>query len=178
MKVVLTADVKKLGYKGEILEVSPGYARNFLFPKRFAIEATGSTLLKAMTAEKDRVKTREEVASKVGEVAASLKNFTLLFTKKMSSETHLYGSVGETDIVEALKKDAKIELEKTQVEMEGHIKEVGKFTVKLHLPGGTILPITVEVKGEGEPKKAKGKKSEEDAPAKKEKKPLKKANKE
>jgi large subunit ribosomal protein L9 len=148
MKVVLTKDIKKLGFSGDVIEVASGYARNFLFPKRFATEANASALQQAKLQQSQRIKTQEEVAMKTDEVVNMLKGITLVFTKKITKTGHLYGSVSEKDIVAELKKIAKIDLEKNQVEMKEHIKDPGKREVTLHLPNGVVTSVAVEVKAE------------------------------
>ncbi|MBI5414932.1 50S ribosomal protein L9 [Candidatus Peregrinibacteria bacterium] len=155
MKVVLTSDVKKLGYRGDILEVSHGYARNFLIPKKFAVAADTEAMLHAKKVQAERIKSKAEIASKASDIAKSLIGTTLTFVEKISTGKHLYGSVSETDIAQALKKQAKIEVEKKQIEMKSHIKEVGTYEVILNLYEGVAVPLKIEVQGKEEDKTEK-----------------------
>jgi large subunit ribosomal protein L9 len=170
-------DVKKLGYHGDIVEVSPGYARNYLFPQRFAQEARGDVLLKARKVQSERIKSLEEMATKSQEIAASLKGLTLKFVEKIAKGSHLYGSVAESQIAAKIKKEAKLDIRKEDIEMAEHIKEVGKHMVKVNLPGGVVVAITVEVEaagGEKDEKKKITKAKKEEPEEKEEKAPAKK----
>ncbi len=154
MQVILLTDVKKLGFSGDVVDVSPGYARNYLFPKRFATSANAPALSHARKIQSERIKTQEEVLQKAREVVSQLKKITLSFSKKLTAKGHLYGSVAEKDIVAELKKSQKIEVSVDQVKMKEHIKEEGSYTVQLNLGEEVDVSIAVEVRGEeAQPKK-------------------------
>jgi len=167
MKIVLVKDIKKLGFSGDVIEVASGYARNYLFPKRFAVEANVVSLQNARVKQEARIKSQDEMAAKAQEIVKELEGVTLTFTKKVTKAGHLYGSVGEKDIAAELKKTAKIDLEKSQVEMKDHIKELGSHEVTIHLPGGVMAFVKVEIKADASAETKEKKETKKDTAAKK-----------
>ena len=133
MKVILKEDVATLGHMGDIVEVAPGYARNFLIPKHKAFEATTKNLKtvehqKKLLADetKRRMKEAEAIATKINEASVTI-------SVQVGEEEKLFGSVTNKDIGEALAKEG-IEVDKHVILLEKPIKELGIFTVpvKLH----------------------------------------------
>ena len=149
MKVLLIKDVYKLGRAGEIKKVASGYGRNYLIPKGFAIPATpGST----QQAERIKVKATELRAAlneELSDIAEVLSGKTLTYAVKAGETGHLYGSVSNDDIVAEIEGKYEIELEKRQVETEP-IRQLGTFTVPIHLTMDLVPEITVIVHREGE----------------------------
>ena len=168
MQIVLIKDIKKLGFKGDVVTVSPGYARNYLFPQRFAVEASASAMQEAQAQQEKRMKSQEEVIAKAAEIIKSLEKMELSFTKKVTKTGHLYGSVAEKDIVDLLKAEAKIEVEKGQIEMpKGHIKDLGTHQIILHLYEGKTASLKIEIKEDGAKEEKETKKKGKKETAKK-----------
>ena len=133
MKVILTADVKGQGKKGQIVTVSDGYARNFLFPKNLAKEATTDNLNTAklkQEAEAARI-AREKAAAQ--ELAEKLKTMVVKVSAKAGSNGRLFGSITAADISAALKKQFNIEIDRHKMTIEENIKQFGTYEVKVKL---------------------------------------------
>ncbi len=146
MKVILNADVKGQGKKGQIVNVSDGYARNFLFPKNLAKEATADNLNVAKqkeASEKARI-ARERAAAE--ELAERLKTIKAEVSAKAGSGGRLFGSVTTADISEALKKQHKIEIDKHKIVLEENIKQFGTYEVKVKLYNEVSGKLSVTVK--------------------------------
>ncbi|MGE5380829.1 MAG: 50S ribosomal protein L9 [Methylocystaceae bacterium] len=147
MKVILTQDVKKLGQKGDLKEVSDGYARNFLFPRNLAVEAT-ATRIKEMDERKTsegRRKEREEEQARA--IKAKLDGKTINVKAKMGKDGKLYGAVTAQEISDAIKAQAGIDLDKRKVDLKENIKHEGEYPVKLKIYQGVVAEITVAVAG-------------------------------
>ena len=147
MQVVLTKRVKTLGNENAVVNVKPGYFRNFLAPQNLAILATAATLKRAEGRKADMVQKVEDMLGNAKELADKLKGVTLTFTKKARGEK-LYGSIAEKDIVEALAQQAKLEIGKDMVKMDEHLKDLGEHTVKLHLAEDTDAEVKVMIEKE------------------------------
>jgi len=145
MKIILVKDVNKLGEAGKVVNVSDGYARNFLLPKNLALIATKNNLQRIEKIKKDAEIEKLEVENKFKAIAEKIKTTELTFIRKADENDHLFGSVSEIDIVEALA-EKEIEINKTDVAMEKHLKEIGDFEVKIVFPNDIkeILKIKIE----------------------------------
>lgn len=147
MKVILKEDVKGLGKKGEVAEVSEGYARNFLIPKGLVMEASKGNLtsLAHQKALEETKKQRElEQAKAVGE---KLKTATIKIAMKAGEGGRLFGSVTNKEISEQISKQIGLDVDKRKIELKEPIKNVGAFqvTVKLHPKVQVELRIEVSV---------------------------------
>ncbi|MBE6913045.1 MAG: 50S ribosomal protein L9 [Oscillospiraceae bacterium] len=133
MKVILNADVKGQGKKGQIVNVSDGYARNFLFPKNLAKEATADNLNAAKIKEAADIArlAREKAAAE--ELAKTLSELVVEVRAKAGSNGRLFGSITATDISDALKKQHKIEIDRHKIVLEENIKQFGTYEVKAKL---------------------------------------------
>jgi len=133
MKVILNADVKGQGKKGQIVNVSDGYARNFLFPKNLAKEATADNLNAAKIKEAADIArlAREKAAAE--ELAKTLSELVVEVRAKAGSNGRLFGSITATDISDALKKQHKIEIDRHKIVLEENIKQFGTDDVKAKL---------------------------------------------
>ena len=128
MKVILLQDVKGKGKKGQILEVSDGYARNFMLPKKMAIEATADAI---NTVKMNDKATQERIAREKAEALATskkLREMTVTVTAKGGGNGRLFGSVTNQEIADALAKNG-IKLDKRKIVMNDTIKNVGTYTV-------------------------------------------------
>jgi large subunit ribosomal protein L9 len=145
MKVVLIKDVRNMGSKGSVLEVSSGHAINFLIPQKMAIPATGMAIATAELRQKqegDKKAINEELLAQNVE---SLKAATITISMKANDKGHLYEAVDAAAIVAAVKAHAHIDLPEEAVHLEKPIKEVGTFEISVHA-GKSFgsFPVTVE----------------------------------
>ena len=133
MKVLLLTDVKGQGKKDEIKNVSDGYARNFLLPRKLAVEVTPAVLaeLEARRAEKKRIEAEELAAAEA--VARSLDPLLVKVTLNSGADGKIYGSVTARDICDALAAQHKIEIDKYRVILPEPIKNFGTFEIKVKL---------------------------------------------
>jgi len=148
MKVILAVDVKGSGKKGQIITVADGYARNFLFPKGLAVEAT-TTNLNAIKGQKEAIAHKKQIEVETAkELAKRLKDITVTLKAKSGANGKLFGSVTAKDVAEKLKKDTKIELDKRWLDMHEGIKTIGTQEVSIWLHPQVDAKITVKVEEE------------------------------
>lgn len=145
MKVILLEDVKGSGKKGELINASDGYARNFLLPKKLAMEATSQALneLKQREAAKERKLALEKQAAM--DSAAVIKEKTVKFTGTAGNNGKLFGSITAADIAAEIKKQFGIEVDKKKVSLEGDIKSYGTFNAEVKFGHGVSAKIFVLV---------------------------------
>ena len=130
MKVILNADVKGQGKKGEIINVSDGYARNFLFPKKLAREATAENL-NAVKVASDAAKHKLAVEKQEAkDLAAKLDGMTVTVNAKTGGSGRLFGAVTAKEVAEALQKEHGMDIDKRKFVMD-NIKELGEYTVQV-----------------------------------------------
>ena len=144
MKVILLQDVKGKGKKGQILEVSDGYARNFMLPKKMAIEATADAI---NTVKMNDKATQERIAREKAEALATskkLREMTVTVTAKGGGNGRLFGSVTNQEIADALAKTG-IKLDKRKIVISDTIKNVGTYTVTCKLGYEIAAPLTVKI---------------------------------
>jgi large subunit ribosomal protein L9 len=131
MKVLLLADVKGQGKKDQIVEVSDGYARNFLFPKKLAVVADAKVMSEAKSKEESKqFKLKEEKAA-AKELADKLSQLTVKITASSGADGRLYGSVTTKDIADALNNQHKIEIDKRKLSLSENIKSYGTYEVEV-----------------------------------------------
>ena len=147
MKVILNADVKGQGKKGEMVEVSEGYARNYLLPRNLAVKATADNLNAMKLKEKARLAQIEKEKEQAREHAKLLGSAVVKVRAKGGENGKLFGSVTSKEIAEALKEQHGISLEKNRIVLEETIKSFGSYEVKCklgHEISGTIHVLVVE----------------------------------
>ena len=145
MKVILLQDVKGKGKKGQMLEVSDGYARNFMLPRKLAIEATPDAINTMRMTDKAN---QERIAREKAEAMAlskQLRELTLVVTAKGGGAGRLFGSVTNQEIADALAKKANIKLDKRKIIISDPIKNVGTYTVTCKLGYEISAPLTVKI---------------------------------
>ena len=145
MKVILLQDVKGKGKKGQMLEVSDGYARNFMLPKKMAIEATPDAI---NTMRMNDKATQERIAREKAEamaIANKLRELTVTVTAKGGGNGRLFGSITNAEVAEALAKTADIKLDKRKIVLKDAIKNVGTYTATCKLGYEITAPLTVKV---------------------------------
>ena len=144
MKVILLQDVKGKGKKGQMIEVSDGYARNFMLPKKMAIEATADAI---NTMKMNDKATQERIAREKAEALAiskKLREMTLTVTAKGGGAGRLFGSVTNAEIADALAKNG-IKLDKRKIVISDPIKNVGTYTVTCKLGYEITAKLTVKI---------------------------------
>ena len=144
MKVILLQDVKGKGKKGQMIEVSDGYARNFMLPKKMAIEATPDAV---NTMKMNDKATAERIAKEKAaalELSTKLRGMTLVVTAKGGGQGRLFGAVTNAEIAAALEKQ-DIKLDKRKIVLNENIKNVGTYTVTCKLGYEINAPLTVKI---------------------------------
>lgn len=146
MDIILTQDVKNLGYKDDIITVKPGYARNYLIPQGFAILATESARKILAENLRQQAYKLEKIKKDAEGVAAVLEGLTLRIPTKAGETGKIYGSVNNVQIANAIKEAKGIEIDRKQIMLdENTIKEVGKHNVKIRLHKDVMVEIELEV---------------------------------
>jgi len=145
MKVILLQDVKGKGKKGQMLEVSDGYARNYMLPRKIAIEATADAVnTKNMNDKAAAEKAAKERAAAL-ETSHKLREMTLIVKAKGGGAGRLFGSVTNQEIADALKASTGIDLDKRKIVISDPIKNVGTYTVTCKLGYEISAPLTVKI---------------------------------
>ncbi|MBI4743681.1 MAG: 50S ribosomal protein L9 [Actinobacteria bacterium] len=134
MKVILLEDVKSLGKKGDIVEVSAGYGQNFLLPRKMAAEATKGNLEKLSQKQDALRKKQERVKNDALEIAKTIEESTFIIKCKAGEKGKLFGSITIKDIAEAICSVLKVEIDKKKISFDEQIKSLGDYVVfvKLH----------------------------------------------
>ena len=144
MKVILLTDLKGTGKKGEIISVSDGYARNFLFPRKWAMEATSATLKEAERKRAQEQKLEQERREAAMEKANALRDKVIHVKAKGGEKGRLYGSVTSQEIADALKEQHGIEVDKRKIECEP-IRQAGDIGIEIWVYSGITTSMTVRV---------------------------------
>jgi large subunit ribosomal protein L9 len=159
MKVILKEDVPNLGHKGDIVEVAPGYGRNYLIPKKIAIEVTPSNIKMIEIERKAILKRVEKEKMSAEEIARSLKDVKLTFQRKSGEKDVIFGSVTSIDIQKSLN-DLGYNIDKRKILLEEPIKRLGNYTIPIKIYHDIVTEIKVEVIKEESEEISKGKEGE------------------
>lgn len=145
MKVILLRDVENLGKEGDVVEVRRGYARNYLFPRKLAVEATPTNLsqLEALRRKRSRLEEKERTEAEV--LKKRLDGLVLEFFKKAGETGKLYGSLTSKEIADRVSQELQRELDKRCIELEEPIKELGEHKVTVNLGHGVVATLLVKV---------------------------------
>src|SRR6266545_7047924 len=147
-KILLREDVDDLGARGEIVRVKAGYARNYLLPRRLAVEATSSNV-KQIEGERAALAKREAKERSTAELQGTqLRNLTLKFERKVGEAGVLYGSVTSMDVAHALNEQG-YEIDRRKIVLREPIKRFGNYTVPVRLHRDVTVELPVNVLGEG-----------------------------
>lgn len=144
MKIILREDVTGLGRSGEVKDVKDGFARNFLFPKKLALEACGYNLEKIETERKKKETQKALEKKKALELAARLENLSLTLPVEVNEEEKLYGSLTAQDIAKAVSQEG-VSIDKKNVVLSEPIKALGIYDLELKLHPEVIVKIKVWV---------------------------------
>ncbi len=144
MKVILLQDVKPHGKKGDLIETSDGYAKNFLIPKKMAIEATSTRIneYKQNEAKKERI--RQEELQKANQLFESLKGVTLTVPTKVGAGDRLFGSVTQQNIADAFK-TLGFDIPKKNITLKDPIKKLGSYKVNVWVYANMTTDVTINV---------------------------------
>ena len=145
MKVILLTDVKGKGKKGQMIEVSDGYARNYMLPRKIAIEATADAV---NTMRMNDKATQERIAREKAEAletSKKLKELTLVVKARGGGAGRLFGAVTNQEIADALKANTGITIDKRKIVVDEPIKNVGTYTVKCKLGYEIVGQLTVKI---------------------------------
>ncbi len=130
MQVILIKDIEKLGKKYEVKEISSGYARNYLIPKKLVVQATDKLLKWAETGRKGQEQKAEEKLKKISNSVSEIDGLEVEILVKVGEDGQLFEKINQQKISDALKK-LGYEIKKTQIELEEPLQEIGEFPVKL-----------------------------------------------
>ncbi|MDF2677355.1 MAG: ribosomal protein [Bacillota bacterium] len=145
MKVILLEDVKNVGKKGSLINAKDGYARNFLFPKNLAIEATPVNLKNLENAKKQQEAKEKEIYDDAKKLEEELTKVTIVIKSKTGENGKLFGSITTKEIAEHLEKVNGIAIDKRKLELDETIKSVGEYAVKVKLHSKVTAKMTVIV---------------------------------
>jgi len=144
-RLILTKDITGLGYKGEVVVVAPGYARNYLIPRKKAIKATPKAIAHIQALKQAKLAEYMRRKSQAEQIATRLVGKMVVIAARASQTGNLYGSVGPKDVVEAVRRDTGFQLEPTHVVLDAPIRKVGAFPVTIRPHEDVQFPITVDV---------------------------------
>ena len=148
MKVILKEDVKALGKKGAVVNVSDGYAKNFLFPKKLAVDANDSNM-KLLNDQKEAMNFKKETQKENAQkLKVELEKLNLQFKIKAGANGKIFGSVTSKDISEKLKSEYKFDVDKKQILLNEPIKIIGIVTVDVKLYEGIISKLKITINQE------------------------------
>ncbi len=145
MKVILLQDIKGVGKKDEVINASDGYARNFLFPKNMALEASSENMNK-LKAKQDANQYKKLVEKQEAQkMAENLKTIILKIKVKAGENQKIFGSITSKEISENLKEQYKIQIDKKKIELKEPIKTLGCFSVIIKLYEGVVANLKVQI---------------------------------
>lgn len=133
MKVILLVDVKNLGKKGEVVQVAQGYARNYLFPKGLATEATEGKMKQLAQEQASAARKKQREEERARELAARLDGLVVRVYSKAGEGGKLFGSVNSKDIAEVLQREHGIEVDKKKILLPEPIKRLGNYSLLIRL---------------------------------------------
>jgi large subunit ribosomal protein L9 len=149
MEVILREDVDKLGTRGQLVKVSPGYARNFLLPKKLAVTATDSNKKIVEQERQAHLRKETKLVAEASDLAKMMSDLSITISQKAGENDQLFGSVTSKDIAEALEKQGYT-IERRKIALDEPIKTLGEFRVPLRLHREVTTELTVKVVKEEE----------------------------
>ncbi len=145
MKLILIEDVKDLGQRGEVVDVADGYARNYLVPRGKAVKATAGALAQAEAMQQARLDAERRALEEAQDLANNLSGTRVVVAARSGDEGRLFGSIGDGDVVEAIKKFTGVEVERKVVAVPQPIKEIGLHEVTLNPHPEVSFTVTLDV---------------------------------
>lgn len=147
MKVILTENIASLGQIGQIVNVAPGYARNFLFPKELAMEATGKNVKELEHRKRILAQKREKVHQEMLSLAEKLNKVEIVMRRKVAEDDKLYGSVNAAEILAVLEEQG-FELARKDVQLDQPLKQLGEFSVAIRVDAEVTANIKLVIEKE------------------------------
>ena len=144
MKIILNQDVKKLGKKGDVVEVAKGYARNYLLPQKLGIKATEKNILVAEKMQQKRQASIEENIELANSIKEGLADAKIVIAENSTDEGTLYASVSNESIIEAIEKFSGYKIVEDQI-ADNSIKEIGLHNVTINLSGDVSFEVILEI---------------------------------
>jgi len=148
MKVILLQDIKNVGKKDEIINANDGYARNFLFPKKMALEATKDNLLKLQAKQDSKVHKKNLEIEEYKKQAEIINKLTLELKVKAGENGKIFGGVTPKEISEELNKQYKLQIDKKKIVLKETIKNLGRFVADIKFGDGVNAKLAINVKPE------------------------------
>jgi large subunit ribosomal protein L9 len=145
MKVILQADVKKIGRKGDVVEVAEGYGRNYLLPRGLAVEASAGNLRHVAEIKKAELSKVDRELKEAEKTGAALKGKVVNVSAKVGEGGRLFGSITSQEISEQLRRQFSVEIDKRKIEVKEPIKTLGAHPVTVKIHPKVHVPVTVEV---------------------------------
>lgn len=147
MKVILLQDIKSVGKKGQVLDASDGYARNYLLPKKLAVVADAANMNELKTKQEANKYKRDMNLASAKELSEKMKGFELVFKIKAGDNGKIFGSITSKDIADELNKKYFVEVDKKKVLLDEAIKTLGIYNVEIKLFEGVTGVLKVSVVG-------------------------------
>jgi large subunit ribosomal protein L9 len=147
MEVILKEDVNKLGQRGDVVKVADGYGRNFLLPKKLAMEATAANKVVIEQMKQSAVRRSAKEKSEAGLLVTQLNQVELVFERKVGENEHLFGSVTASEIAHALEGKG-FTIDRRKLQLEEPLRQLGEFHVPIKLHREVTAHVKVTVKGE------------------------------
>jgi large subunit ribosomal protein L9 len=144
MKVILKEDVRNIGTMGQIVDVADGYARNFLVPKGFAVDANVKNIRALEHAKKTIQEKAKKIRGQAQDLSDKIANMTIVIKAKSGEEGKLFGSVTSMDIAEQMKNQG-IDIDKKKIVIEESIKRLGSYSVSIKLHSDLATQVTLQV---------------------------------
>ncbi|HHW71399.1 MAG TPA: 50S ribosomal protein L9 [Clostridiales bacterium] len=148
MKVILLEDVKNHGVKGDVVDVSPGYARNYLFPRNLAVEANKKNMAQLKERKKVEAKRMEQELKEAKELAKKLEGIKVALKAKSGEKGKLFGSITSKEIAEALEKQHGIKLDRRKIVLDEPIKTLGEIELDVKVYPEVTAKLKVSVEAE------------------------------
>ncbi|HLS70138.1 MAG TPA: 50S ribosomal protein L9 [Chitinophagaceae bacterium] len=148
MEVILIKDVDNLGSAHELVSVRPGYARNYLIPQKFAVEASKTN--RKILAEKEKVKRKKEEAllAEIASVSAKLKESAITIGAKIGTTNKIFGSVTPIQIARAIKEQKGYEIDRRRINILDEVKEIGTYKAEIDFGKENVIEFEFEVVSE------------------------------
>jgi large subunit ribosomal protein L9 len=148
MQVILIQDVDNLGGRNEMVTVKNGYARNFLIPQKFAVEANPSNMKQLQERQKVAKKKEDKMLAEINSVIGALKSSAIKLTAKTGTSNKIFGSITSLQIARAIRDQKGYEIDRKRISITDEVKELGTHKASIDFGNGNVTEIEFEVVGE------------------------------
>lgn len=145
MKIILIKDVDELGGKGEIIDVADGYARNYLVPRKLAVKATAGAIAQAESMRQAAIDAAARAREDADNLATALSGTRVVVAARAGDEGKLFGSIGASDVAEAITKFTGVEIAAKTINLKAPIKDIGLHEVTVKPHADVAFPVTLDV---------------------------------